>query len=76
MVCLWQTLPDTGFCGKRFLPFLSRSAVVSGGAALSSLTLSELLTAGAGSVSERALRGDGVSCARWNWSLSGSCLHL
>lgn len=64
---LWEAL---------FLPFLSRAAVVSGGAAPSSLTLSELLTAGVGSVSERALRGDGVSCAPWNWSLSGSCLHL
>lgn len=75
MVCLWQTLPDAGFCGKRFAPSLL-------GLLLSVLVLplllilSELLTEGAGSVSERALRGDGVSCALWNWSLSRSCLHL
>lgn len=68
--------PRRWFLWEALCSFSSRSAVVSAGAAPSSLTLSELLTEGAGSVSGRVLRGDGVSCARWNWSLSGSCLHL
>lgn len=70
-----QTLPDAGFCGKRFVPFLGLllSVVVSPHLLLRH---QNYLLKARGSVSEPVLRGDGVSCAQWNWSLSGSCLHL
>lgn len=57
MICLRQTRPDAGFSGKRFVSFHLGLLFPVRALSHHSLTLSELLTEGAVSISERDAYG-------------------